>query len=1682
LAGRARIVVVAVFATTVLVAAVWLMARGGNSDDNRPDAGKPKIAASEIEPAASQPKAPGRSTIELPRIPFADVTDQWGVSYKPYGGAQGDKMLPESGGSGCALLDYDGDGDLDLLLLSGKAWPWDTAPADAPRSTIALYRNDGSAMVDVTTDAGLVADFYAQGAAVGDSDGDGDDDLFVTAVGNSRFYRNDGGRFVESATDVGLAGMPNDWTTSAGFFDYDRDGDLDLFVCNYVNWSRETDQGATIRVAGAGKSYAHPGNFEGTQNYLYRNDGGRFVDVSAAAGIHVTDVASGKPAGKSLAVTFVDFDRDGFIDVYVANDTVRHFLFRNLGDGRFEEIAEERGAALNAGGASTSGMSADAAWPFNDERLAIAVGNFSAEATEVFVSEPASNGSPVAFSDHAARLGLGEPTLDVLTFGLLFDDFDLDGRVDLVEANGHLEETIAQVSPLQYAQPAQLFWNAGAAAQPMFVELPADNVTDLAKPAVGRALAAGDLDGDGDVDLVLTQAGDRPRILRNDAPRVNHWLGVKLAGMPGNPHGVGAEVEIRAGGTTRRRTLMPVRSYLAASEPVVTFGLGASAQIDELTVLWPDGSRQSVPPPAVDQTVTVRQQAGSFAAVANRGKALLENSDFVAAATELKQALRLRPESLAVRRNLARAYLLSSQPELAIGELDELSRRESQPSAAASYLRGLAALRKSDNATAEECFAQAAELDASEGTFRYQWALALLGLNRAEDARAQLEKTIALDPLHGAAQYQLASLARKGGDKEAFTRYMRDYLRIRDLRGAVSATALETCRYTAAEPPETAAFTSERLPEVQFDAAELRVIGAEGFDVAGIAVVSMDDDGRYTLVLVATTGEILEATFSAEGALQPAARAHAKIGEVGANCVVRVANALVNAQGDSPSSSTGDAPEVAVVTPQRTWLLQRNGEGNFVDVTEAAGLAAAKGVAATWVDVEHDGDVDLGCIDGEGLQVWRNRGDGSFAEESGSLGLGEALGGTDLGAADLDGTNLGVDLVLVGGASSELYRNMLAGKFEVDGVASGAWPAAARVHVDGFGNNGLPDVAFVGDETLTVVATAPVERNQAMLNGEKLQASTTLDVDNDGWLDLAVVTESGAQLIRNADGKIAEKATTLPLATGGGRQLLDLDADGDGDTDLVAVGADGRLRLLRNQTQTGNRQIKLSVNSFVGHPSSIGVRIEARAEDLAVARWTNRELPIEIGVGTHREIDSIQTLWPNGIAKNEIAVRVASKPVRITIAEFIRTDSCPFLYAWVGGRWKYLNDVLSMSPLNVVVARGTLMPGSPREALVLGPAEQFADGPLAARLRVTSELREAVYVDQVRLLAVDHPVGTTLLSTDRIAPQGLSGPQFLLVDEQIAPTLALGSDDVDRTESLAAIDEVYAPPGRVLPPPVAGFTEPLSLELDFGGRLTEPNVALALTGWIRFGNSSSNIAASQRQKLDAIWPRLEALDADGTWQLVDDNVGLPAGSTKTIVCDLRGKLPSGATKLRLSTSYEVRWEAIALCRIAPDQTMRTTEIEPADADLAWHGFCELRPTSPDAPQVPNLDRVSNQAPWLLSLVGWCTRYGPVGPLAGAADRRSAILNSGDGLTLEFPGSGLPPIDRGSSRTLALATTGWIKAADPNSEPDIAIWPFPGGGDVWEGAEPENDWQLEYNTRWSSGSIEAPDAPMKPDNF
>ena len=606
---------------------------------NRP-AGAPQPAQQAQKPSAGDIQ-PSAAPATVPSIQFTDVTSEDGIKFVQRGGATGEKMLPESGGSGCAFFDYDQDGDADLLLVSGRSWPWDEQPPGPQPSTLALYRNDGGKFTDVTAEAGLTADFYGQGVAVGDYDADGDDDLFITAVGNNHLYRNDNGKFTDVTAEAGVAGKADDWTTSAGFFDYDHDGDLDLFVCNYLHWTRERDQAATRRVPGTGLTYAHPSNFDGSQNYLYRNDGGKFTDVSAEAGIHVNDPATGRPLGKALAVTFVDFDNDGWLDVFVANDTVHHFLFHNRGDGTFEEIGGGRGFALNALGVTTSGMGVDFAWIHNDDRLAVAVSNFAGEMTALYLSQP---GAEVFFTDEAVATGVSGPTRDRLTFGLLFDDLDLDGRTDMVQANGHLEESIHTVQPTQqYAQPAQVFWNAGEEVDHVFEPLPADKTGDLAKPIVGRGLAAADVDGDGDVDLVFTQVDGPPVLARNDQQLGGHWLRCRLEGAAGNPHAIGAVVELRAGGVTQRRVVMPTRSYLSQSEPVVTFGLGTATAVDSLSITWPDGSKQSVKPEGIDREITVKKDSRSFAALSNTAKAQLENAKFEDAIATLREALEMRP-------------------------------------------------------------------------------------------------------------------------------------------------------------------------------------------------------------------------------------------------------------------------------------------------------------------------------------------------------------------------------------------------------------------------------------------------------------------------------------------------------------------------------------------------------------------------------------------------------------------------------------------------------------------------------------------------------------------------------------------------------------------------------------------------------------------------------------------------------------------------------------------------------------------------------------------------------------------------------------------------------------------------------------------------------------------------------
>jgi len=541
---------------------------------------------------------------EAPRVLFTDVSLASGIDFEHEDGAQGDKLLPETMGGGAAFLDYDGDGDQDLLFVNGANWPEDGGNAPGNR----LFENDGSGhFTDVSASSGLAGSSYGMGVAVGDYDGDGQVDVFTTGVGFNHLYRNEGGTFRDVTEAAGVAGEADQWTTSAGFFDADGDGDLDLFVCRYVTWSRAIDEQLAFTNNGIDRVYGSPKNYGGTHSSLYRNEGdGSFTDVSEEAGIPILNEATGVATGKALGVVFVDVDSDGDTDLMVANDTVQNFLFLNSGTGIFEEVGSRRGVGFNSDGNATGAMGIDVADYRDDGCLGICIGNFANEMSSLYVAPP----GKTYFSDDAIGEGIGSPSRQKLSFGLFFFDYDLDGRLDLLQVNGHLEETIHEMQPSQeYLQTPQLFWNAGPNARSRYRVVAEEETGDLGHKLAGRGSAYADVDQDGDLDVVVVQVGRRPLLLRNDQDLGHHWLRVRLVGQAPNTAALGAWVELRSAGRTLRRLVSATKSYLSQSELPVTFGLGAEDSIESLRVIWPDGTLQEVPvPTSLDRELVVRRQ------------------------------------------------------------------------------------------------------------------------------------------------------------------------------------------------------------------------------------------------------------------------------------------------------------------------------------------------------------------------------------------------------------------------------------------------------------------------------------------------------------------------------------------------------------------------------------------------------------------------------------------------------------------------------------------------------------------------------------------------------------------------------------------------------------------------------------------------------------------------------------------------------------------------------------------------------------------------------------------------------------------------------------------------------------------------------------------------------------------
>ena len=523
---------------------------------------------------------------------FVEVTEAAGIDFVHENGAFGEKYLPETMGSGVAFFDADGDGDQDLLFVNSRRWP---GHRSAPEPTAALYLNRGDGTFeDATAGSGLDTPLYGIGAAVADYDADGDQDIYLTALGPNRLLENTGDGVFRQAPQAAAVAHPG-FSSGATWFDADGDGDLDLFLLNYVEWSIEED--IFCALDGVSKSYCTPESYNGASAVLYRNDGSEgFTDVTQAAGLF-------NPRGKGLGVAVLDFDGDGFSDLAVANDTQPNYLYHNLGDGRFEDAGVLAGIAFAENGAARGAMGIDASDYDGDGQPDLVIGNFSNEMVSLYHNEGVG-----FFIDQAPVSEIGRNSLLTLAFGAFFFDYDLDGRQDIFVANGHVENDIADVQQrVAYRQPPHLFRNRGDGG---FDEVTAGS-PDLARPMVARGAAFGDIDGDGDPDLVLSENGGPARLFRNDGGEQNGWIGFRLRGENSNRDGIGAKITlvIEDGGMTRTETrvVKSATGYASQNQLAAVFGLGPAGRGVSARVVWPSGARSEIEAPEIRQVLLVEE-------------------------------------------------------------------------------------------------------------------------------------------------------------------------------------------------------------------------------------------------------------------------------------------------------------------------------------------------------------------------------------------------------------------------------------------------------------------------------------------------------------------------------------------------------------------------------------------------------------------------------------------------------------------------------------------------------------------------------------------------------------------------------------------------------------------------------------------------------------------------------------------------------------------------------------------------------------------------------------------------------------------------------------------------------------------------------------------------------------------
>jgi hypothetical protein len=641
------------------------------------------------------------------------------------------------------------------------------------------------------------------------------------------------------------------------------------------------------------------------------------------------------------------------------------------------------------------------------------------------------------------------------------------------------------------------------------------------------------------------------------------------------------------------------------------------------------------------------------------------------------------------------------------------------------------------------------------------------------------------------------------------------------------------------------------------------------------------------------------------------------------------------------------------------------------------------------------------------------------------------------------------------------------------------WIAGAAIVTADFDNDLRPDLAVLDGGHLTVCFNGG-QRKETAISGNPSSGVLRLlaiDYDNDGWMDLWSVGEKVRAWRNLGLAGFHEQSTQLGLDQfnpGVVSEIHFADFDKDCDSDAVVSLANGGLRYLRNEGGDANTQVKVQLVGNRSNASGIGCKVEIQTGGLRLIRTVHR-LPVEVGVGKHKTLDSFLVHWfnwPQGLAETPVNCQEPLFALELTIQE----GSCPYVYAWDGEGFRFVTDILGAAPLGLPIAEGKHIEADPEELVWIGNEENFSPTNGNYIVQITEELREVLYLDEAKLVAVDHEPGTEVHSTDKLLPGKPFPPGTLLTlqnERALLKAELLHGQDV--TAALKAVDGHRVSPPKLRSPQLRGLAESHGLILDFGSLDARKPFVLVMNGWLRFGGGMANMAASHDPALPFPFPALEVEVAPDTWKSLDVVVGAPAGKTKTILVDLDGKLPPTSRRLRLNHALEIHWDRIALMEKKINARTHITFIPPGEADLHFRGFSALENLPHDWPLTPVYDTVSPNSYWTITPGGWCTRYGDVSELITARDEGLALLNGGDELTMKFPVSSIPIKPPGTIRQFFLYVDGWDKDSDFHVTAGTTVDPLPfhGMNDQLYGIEqrppfPSDALHRKYNTRWVEG--------------